>query len=43
MDSVLKYEDSNKDFIKIYFNTEEETLDVIKKIEKIKWENVKNK
>lgn len=42
IESIVKYDDSNKDYIKIYFNTEEETLDIIKKIEKIKWENVKD-
>ena len=41
IESIVKYDDSNKDYIKIYFKTEEETLEIIKKIEKLKWEKVK--
>jgi hypothetical protein len=35
-----KFEDSNKDYIKVYFNSESEALDVIKIVEKIRWEKV---
>ncbi len=41
MDKVSDIDESNKDYIKVFFGTEEDALEAIKKIEKIKWENVR--
>ena len=42
MEKVVDYDESNKDYIKVYFHSEDEALEAIKKIEKIKWEKVRN-
>jgi hypothetical protein len=42
MEKVVDIDESNKDYIKVFFDSEEEALEAIKKIEKIKWENVRN-
>jgi RNA recognition motif-containing protein len=41
MEKVVNIDESNKDYIKVFFDSEEDALEAIKKIEKIKWENVR--
>ena len=41
MEAVEKFDESNRDYLKTYFRSEEDAIEVIKQVEKIKWEKVK--